>query len=155
MSRDTRPGPDPAEEIHAKIAPEDSMRLKLLAASCLLFASTALAFADPTGTYQVQGKNADGGQYTGTVRVERTGQTYAVIWNVGGTEFIGTGLGAKFVGDRFQMGPASPEDTAISVGYVSGKSFGMAMYFQQPDGRWQGIWTYGGSDTASYEDWVK
>lgn len=131
------------------------MRLKMLAAIWLFFASTALAFADPTGTYQVQGRNADGSQYDGTVRVERTGETYAVNWNIGGTEFIGTGLGAKFVGDRFQMGPASPDDTALSVGYISGKVFGMAMYFQQPDGRWQGIWTYGGSDKASYEDWVK
>lgn len=131
------------------------MRLKMLAASCLLFASSISAFADPTGTYQVQGKNADGGQYTGTVSVQRTGDTYAVAWDVAGTKFIGTGLGAKFVGDRFQMGPASADDTAISVGYVSGKSFGMAMYFQQPDGRWQGIWTYGGSDKAGYEDWVK
>ena len=131
------------------------MRLKMLAASCLLFASSTLAFADPTGTYNVQGKNADGGQYTGKVSVARTGETYSVTWEVGGTKFIGTGLGAKFVGDRFQMGPASPDDTAISVGYVSGKSFGMAMYFQQPDGRWQGIWTYGGSDKAGYEDWVQ
>jgi hypothetical protein len=133
------------------------MRLKALTASCLLFlASSGAAFADPTGVYKVEGKNADGSPYNGTVRVERTGETYAVTWNVGGTEFIGTGLGAKFVGDRFQMGPASPDDTAISVGYVSGKSsFGMAMYFQQPDGRWQGIWTYGGSNKASYEDWVQ
>ena len=53
------------------------------------------------------------------------------------------------------MGPASPEDTAISVGYISGKSFGMAMYFQQPDGHWQGVWTYGGSDKASTENWFQ
>jgi hypothetical protein len=131
------------------------MRLKLLAASLLVLATSAPAFADPTGVYKVQGKNADGGQYEGTVSVERTGETYAVVWKIGNDEFVGTGLGAKFVGDRFQMGPASPDDTAISVGYISGKSFGMAMYFQQPDGRWQGIWTYGGSDKASYEDWVQ
>lgn len=131
------------------------MRLKMFAASCLFLAASANAFADPAGVYQVQGRNADGGQYTGTVSVERNGETYTVVWNIAGTRFVGTGLGARFVGDRFQMGPASPEDTAISVGYVSGQSFGMAMYFQQPDGRWQGIWTYGGSDRASYEDWVQ
>jgi hypothetical protein len=113
------------------------------------------ALAEPTGDYQVQGKNPDGKPYTGVVQVTRTGETYSVKWNVGGTEFIGTGLGAKFIGDRFQMGPASPDDTAISVGYISGNSFGMAMYFQQPDGTWQGIWTYGGSDKASLENWVK
>ena len=135
--------------------PTMAMRLKIFAAACLFLGSPALAVADPTGVYRVEGRNADGGDYIGTVRVERTGETYSVIWTIGGSEFVGTGLGAKFIGDRFQMGPASPEDTAISVGYVSGKSFGMAMYFQQSDGRWQGIWTYGGSDKASYEDWVR
>ena len=131
------------------------MRLKTLAATCLFLVSSTLAFAEPAGTYQVQGKNPDGSTYSGTAVVERTGETYSVTWDVAGTKYTGTGLGAKFVGDRFQMGPASADDTAISVGYVSGNTFGMAMYFQQPDGRWQGIWTYGGSDKASYEDWVK
>ena len=130
------------------------MRLRLLASACLCLVP-AFALADPTGSFQVRGKNPNGGEYTGTVRIARNGETYTVVWNVGGTEFVGTGLGAKFVGDRFEMGPASPADTAISVGYVSGQSFGMAMYFEQPDGHWQGIWTYGGSDKASYEDWVK
>ncbi|WP_261323201.1 hypothetical protein [Rhizobium leguminosarum] len=44
------------------------------------------------------------------------------------------------------MGPASDEHTAISVGYVSKENFGIAMYFEQPDGSWQGVWTYGGSE---------
>lgn len=128
------------------------MRLRSLASACLCLAP-AIALADPTGNFEVRGKNPDGQEYTGKVSVQRNGETYTVVWNVGGTEFVGTGLGAKFVGDRFQMGPASPEDTAISVGYISGKSFGMAMYFEQPDGHWQGIWTYGGSDKASLENW--
>ncbi|CAN7317962.1 hypothetical protein [Rhizobium sp. LjRoot254] len=130
------------------------MRLKMLLTACLMLLP-AIAVADPTGTFQVLGKNPNGQEYKGVVKVARTGETYSVAWNVGGTEFIGTDLGAKFVGDRFQMGPASPDDTAISVGYISGQSFGMAMYFQQPDGTWQGIWTYGGSDKASLENWVK
>ncbi len=53
------------------------------------------------------------------------------------------------------MGPASSEDTAISVGYISGNSFGMAMYFKQDDGTWQGVWTYSGSRQAAREDWMK
>lgn len=130
------------------------MHIKTVAATCLILAAPAFAWADPTGQYQVQGKNPDGQDYTGTVAVSRNGETYTVVWNVAGVEFVGTGLGAKFVGDRFQMGPASPDDTAISVGYVSQKSFGMAMYFQQPDGQWQGVWTYGGSDKASAENWI-
>ncbi|MDB5524807.1 MAG: hypothetical protein JWM58_2570 [Rhizobium sp.] len=130
------------------------MRLKSIAAACLLLAMPALAWADPTGAYQVRGVNpGDNKEYTGTVNVVRNGETYNVSWNIAGQEFVGTGLGAKFIGDRFQMGVASPDDTAISVGYISGQSFGMAMFFQQPDGHWQGIWTYAGSNKASTEDW--
>ncbi|MDO6963096.1 hypothetical protein [Rhizobium alvei] len=114
-----------------------------------------LALADPSGTYNVRGLNPDDGkEYTGTVEVSRTGETYTVVWEIAGTKFVGTGLGAKFNGDRFEMGPASPDDTAISVGYISSNSFGMAMYFQQEDGSWQGVWTYGGSKKAAPENWT-
>jgi hypothetical protein len=130
------------------------MHLKTVLVSALILIAPSLALADPTGTFNVKGKNPNDGQdYTGKVSVERNGETYTVTWNIGGTTFVGTGLGAKFIGDRFQMGTASADDTAISVGYVSNNSFGMAMYFQQPDGHWQGIWTYGGSNKASVEDW--
>jgi hypothetical protein len=130
------------------------MRLKAYLTACLLAAVPCLAMADPTGSYEVRGINPDTNkEYVGTVDVDRKGETYVVSWTIGGTKFVGTGLGAKFVGDRFQMGPASPDDTAISVGYISGNTFGMAMYFQQPDGHWQGVWTYAGSDRASPENW--
>jgi len=125
--------------------------------SCLLLASPAMALADPTGAYNLSGVNPDNGQkYTGTVEVTRTGETYSVSWKIGGSEFIGTGLGAKIVdGSRFEMGVASADDIAISVGYISGNSFGTAMYFEQPDGSWQGVWTYGGSKKASPETWTR
>jgi hypothetical protein len=134
---------------------ENTMRIRSLATALLLLATPALAWADPTGTYQVRGVNpGNGREYTGTVKVIRKGETYSVAWDIGGQQFVGTGLGAKFIGNRFQMGPASADDTAISVGYISGDSFGMAMYFQQPDGTWQGVWTYAGSDKASSENWL-
>ncbi len=53
------------------------------------------------------------------------------------------------------MGPGKPRRHAISVGYVSGNSFGMAMYFEQPDGTWQGVWTYGGSRQVASEMWSR
>jgi hypothetical protein len=131
------------------------MRIRSIAAACLMLAVPALAWADPTGTYQVRGVNPDDGkEYDGTVKVVRNGETYSVAWNIAGQQFVGTGLGAKFIGNRFQMGAASPDDTALSVGYISGNSFGMAMYFQQPDGTWQGVWTYAGSNKASQENWM-
>jgi hypothetical protein len=128
-----------------------TLRLATLAFSLL----PGLALADPAGTYTVRGMNPDNGkEYTGTVEVARTGETYTVAWEIAGTKFVGTGLGAKFKGERFEMGPASEDDTAISVGYISSNSFGMAMYFQQEDGSWQGVWTYGGSEKAAPETWT-
>ncbi|WP_407767738.1 hypothetical protein [Rhizobium sp.] len=115
----------------------------------------AIALADPTGSYKVAGTSEDGSEYRGTVKVLRNGETYIVDWMIGKNESIGTGLGAKFSGDRFEMGPASDEDTAISVGYVSKENFGIAMYFEQPDGSWQGVWTYGGSEKVSSEIWTR
>ncbi len=130
--------------------------MRILTSAFLAFSvlTGSAAYADPTGTFDVVGTNPDTGkQYRGTVSVTRTGETYAVVWNIGGSEFIGTGLGAKFVGNRFVLGAASPDDTAISVGYVSETTFGMAMYFEQDDGHWEGAWTYGGSQVAAPEDW--
>lgn len=131
------------------------MLIRILTSAAVFTLMPQLAVADPTGTYDVVGKNADGnGEYHGTVVVRRTGETYSVVWDIAGTKFIGTGLGAKFVSDnRFEMGVASPDDSSLSVGYVAQDSFGMAMYFEQPDGHWEGIWTYGGSTKATSENW--
>lgn len=124
-------------------------------ATCLLVLGLAgPALADPTGTYQVTGTNPDsGGTYTGTVTVTRTGETYRVVWDIAGTRFTGTGLGAVIRNNKFTIGPADENDIAISVGYVSGKTFGMAMYFLQDDGSWNGVWTYGGSRDVASETW--
>ena len=45
----------------------------------------SLAFAgDPAGTYNVVGSNPGGrGRYSGTVTVERTGDTFRVTWDIG------------------------------------------------------------------------
>lgn len=132
------------------------MSIRALLTACALILAPAAALADPTGTFNVTGSNEDATEeYTGTVKVVRTGQTYAVYWTIAGDEFVGTGLGAKFIGDRFEMGPASDNDTAISVGYVSKENFGIAMYFEQPDGSWQGVWTYGGSEKVIAENWTR
>lgn len=29
------------------------------------------------------------------------------------------------------------------------------MYFEQPDGSWQGVWTYGGSEKVASEIWTR
>jgi len=122
-----------------------------------LIAAPALAKADATGTYNVSGRNAsDGSTYTGTVEVSRTGATYKVVWNIDGKESTGTGLGSHFEhGDTIITGPATDNDTGIAVGYSNNDSYGIATYYLQSDGTWQGVWAYGGSENITTETWTK
>ncbi|KQS86655.1 MULTISPECIES: hypothetical protein [unclassified Rhizobium] len=133
------------------------MLRRCLTAAVLLALTPMAAMADPVGIYDVVGTNPDnGGEYKGTAEVKRTGDTYSVTWSIGGSDFVGTGLGAKFVSEtRFETGLATPDDIAISVGYVANNTFGVAMYFEQPDGQWEGVWTYGGSTKATTEKWFR
>ncbi len=72
------------------------MIVRLAAFVAVFIVVTVPALADPVGRYTVEGKNPGGGpSYSGTVSVERTGQTYRVVWDVGGSRFIGTGVGNK------------------------------------------------------------
>ena len=133
------------------------MRASAIISACALIAAApTLALADPTGAYNVVGRNADNGStYRGTVEVSRTGATYKVVWVIAGKESIGTGLGSHFDGPgTIVTGPASDKDTGLSVGYVNKDSFGIATYYKQPDGTWSGVWTYGGSQHTTSETWT-
>jgi hypothetical protein len=107
--------------------------LSAVSAAALLWnAATAFA-ADPLGRYTVEGNNpGGGGRYTGTVTVEKTGETYRVIWVVAGTRYIGTGIGDK---------------NLIAVSYKSGSDTGLALYGAD-GGNWAGVWTYAGGRKA-------
>lgn len=53
----------------------------------------AVQSANIEGQYRLIGTNpGDGGTYTGTVRVSRTGQTYSVVWTIGSQTFQGIGI---------------------------------------------------------------
>jgi hypothetical protein len=113
------------------------MRLLAAAVSLVLLASSAWAVHE--GEYDVEGTNPGSGSgYSGTVRVSRTGETYNVVWTVGGTRYVGTGIGNK---------------DFLAVSYRSGNSTGLALY-GQADGSWQGIWTYAGSREVGTERWT-
>jgi len=114
-------------------------KLFALAASVFLFTVSA-ALADPVGTYVVEGTNPGSDKsYSGTVSVERTGQTYRVVWVVGGTRYIGTGIGNK---------------DFISVSYKSGNDTGLALYAPNDEG-WVGVWTYAGGTQMGTEHWTR
>ena len=58
--------------------------------------------------------------------MEKTGQTYRVIWIVGGTRYVGTGIGDK---------------DFLAVSYMVGSDTGLALYGAD-GGNWAGVWTY-------------
>jgi hypothetical protein len=120
----------------------------------IILLAPSLAFADPVGRYEVRGTNPDDGQqYTGMVRISRTGATYKIVWDISGSQITGTGVGARMIGGQMRSGPASPDDTAISISYRSGDVTGIAVYYLQDDGHWQGAWAYEKAKLSGTEDW--
>jgi hypothetical protein len=109
-------------------------------AFALALGSTSALAADPAGGYVVEGANPGGrGKYTGTVTVERTGETYRVVWVVGGTRYIGTGIGNK---------------DFLAVSYRSGNDTGLALYGED-GGNWVGVWTYANGRALGAEVWKR
>lgn len=115
------------------------MRHLMAVTVALLFCVVAAYAADPVGKYTIQGSNPGGGKYTGTVSVTRTGETYRVIWLVGGTRYIGTGIG---------------NNNFIAVSYRSGSDTGLALYGAD-GGNWAGVWAYAGSRVVGTEIWKR
>lgn len=110
-----------------------------VAAAALLVVTHAFA-AEPVGDYTVEGTNPGGnGRYAGTVTVRKTGETYSVVWVVGGTRYIGTGIGNK---------------DFMAVSYRSGNDTGLALYGED-GGNWKGIWTYAGGKQVGAERWLR
>jgi len=108
-------------------------------AAALLWSAAAFA-ANPVGSYNVEGTNPGGkSTYKGSVTVTKTGETYRVIWVVGGTRYIGTGIGDK---------------DFLAVSYKSGDDTGLALYGSD-GGNWAGVWTYAGGRQVGAELWKR
>ena len=82
--------------------------------------------ASPFGRYSVVGSNPGGrSRYSGTVTVERTGDTFRVTWDIGSPTFVGTALAAT---------------GALLSPYRSGAQTGLAIYGAKGD-NWEGVLT--------------
>ena len=115
------------------------MRFLATLTAALFIAAPAFA-ADPVGDYRIEGTDPGStNRYTGTVQVRKTGDTYSVIWMVGGTRYVGTGIGNK---------------EFIAVSYRSGNDTGLALYGAD-GGNWTGIWTYAGGRQVGPEAWKR
>src|SRR5262245_54234842 len=120
---------------------EGSMRIVPLAALAAGLLLTPAWAGDPVGTYNVTGSNPCGrSTYSVTATVEKTGATYKVTWNVGGSRFVGTGLGdSRFLG----------------VSYRTGDYTGLAPYAPAADDGWEGVWTYANGTELGKEKWTR
>jgi hypothetical protein len=116
-----------------------NMRVVFVAA--FAFVLTAIsALANPEGTCQVSGTNpGNGSTYSGRVTVQRTEETFVVVWIVASSRQVGIGVG---------------KDDFLAVSYRSGNSIGIAVY--RPDGEgWKGIWAPAGSQNLGTEIWTR
>jgi hypothetical protein len=116
------------------------MRRFVVVSAALLWSAAAAFAAEPSGTYRIEGANPGGkGQYKGTVSVTKTGETYQVVWVVGSTRYVGTGIGNK---------------DFLAVSYKSGNDTGLALYGAD-GGNWSGVWTYAGGKEVGPEIWKR
>jgi hypothetical protein len=109
------------------------------AASAFVCLAPVAASAQVVGQFTVEGQNPDGTRYSGSAFVERTGQAYRVVWNIGGTRFVGTGIGS---------------DEAIAIAYRAGSRTGVALLGNQPSG-FGLVWTYAGGTDLGTERWMR
>jgi hypothetical protein len=115
----------------------------------------SIAMAGPDGVYHVKGVNPDDGKdYTGSVKIVRKGEIYRVVWKIGSNQNIGMGVGLRLVDGKMIAGPASDDDTGISISYSSDSTFGNATYTEFSDGTWRGVWAYKGYKKVSTEEWI-
>ena len=114
---------------------------KLAALIVAVMLGSTLAFAgDPVGRYAVVGSNpGDKGRYSGTVTVERTGETFRVTWDIGSQTFVGTGIGSE---------------KGLAVSYRSGNQTGLAIYGAKGD-NWEGVWAFTGGRDVGGEAWTR
>ncbi|MDQ0468904.1 hypothetical protein [Labrys wisconsinensis] len=115
------------------------MKRTITAAFIALALSAGSAWADPSGSYNVEGANPGGeGAYKGTAVVSKNGDTFQVVWKIGEQTYTGTAIG---------------NDDFLAVGYdAGGGSPGIAAFARKGSG-WEGVWTYFGKDKIGVEKW--
>jgi hypothetical protein len=113
-----------------------------LAAVLALPLSLPAAAADLTGKYVVEGREPGGQSYAGEAAVMRKGDTYQVIWALGGSQAIGTGIldGNVFAVTYVIRGVPVP---------------GIAIYQVNADGGLAGRFTMLGAEIVGDESWTK
>ncbi|PIQ27676.1 hypothetical protein COW36_07210 [bacterium (Candidatus Blackallbacteria) CG17_big_fil_post_rev_8_21_14_2_50_48_46] len=118
---------------------------KILCALFWLGLTAAPVWAEaPLGDFRCVGSNP--GQqkpYKGYVHIEKSGETYTVLWRFGATTYIGTGIEQ---GDAFAVIFSKTEST----------NYGLILFRKdKKKGHWIGRWTQPGSKAVGSEVWGK
>ena len=115
------------------------MKLKTTLLAAVFSVLAMPAFAQMTGQYKVDGKNPDGSSYKGTASVEKTGDTYRIVWMIGGTRTIGTGIGSN---------------EAIAISYRNSNNTGVVLLAKEGD-QYFAVWTYLNGRELGMEKWTR
>lgn len=115
------------------------MKRALLAAAALAM-TTLAAWADPAGTYDVNGKDLDGTPYHATLEITKSGDVYELAYT--------------FDDGNTQEGSAVGDDSFLAYGYGDDEELGVGLMTAK-DGKWEGIWTHVGATKVSIETWTK
>lgn len=112
----------------------------LLAACMVMLLTVSLSFADTLeGHYRIEGVEPDGRSYKGALAIKRAGETYVVVWSVGGRRFIGTALGAP---------------SGFAVSFRHGEATGVAIFRPTEEG-YEGAFAYHLHPKAGQERWIR
>lgn len=112
----------------------------LCIAAGLVFGACASASAIE-GYYTVEGQNpGQPGVYKGEAQIKQTGRTYTIVWRIGQTQQIGTGILMDNV-LSIVFTPVGPARPGVAVYHVSGDKVA------------SGIWTSLGSQIVAEEIW--
>ena len=115
-----------------------SLSVMTILAATLLWSNSAQA--GPEGQYRITGSNPGGaGKYSGNVTVTANNNVYEVVWRIGNSRYTGVGI---FTNSNF------------SVAYYGANLTGVAVYQEQSDGIWNGVWAVKGSGRLGTEVWT-
>lgn len=118
--------------------------MRILLGACLaVLVTVSLSFAsfadNLEGHYRIEGVEPDGRGYKGELAIKRAGETYIVVWSVGGRRFIGTALGAP---------------SGFAVSFRHGEATGVAI-FRPTDEGYEGAFAYHLTPRAGQERWIR
>lgn len=113
---------------------------RIFHAIAVLLLATAVAWADPSGTYDFKGVDLDGTGYQGMLEIAKVGEVYELTY----TYDDGT----------TQTGSAVGDDSFLAYGYGDDEEVGVGLMTAQ-GATWEGVWTRVGADKMSVETWTK